>query len=285
MAVLTELVADLKTLRKGRGLHANNVGERVGTALRDLCDLTDSDGPVEIRAKVSQRLVRLAGDLPADLGRAVLAAFALLPDAQHSLYQDRVDWLAKKIGRDPRTARRRIDESITELAQLACTPVRVRGTEPAAAGWHTEYSHLVLTLDRVTPEVIEHHRIVAAQDDLTELELAATGGREVSVVYGGTLRAGVLSLPRSLNVGQAHEFALRSRLQLSPRQLLHIPRRRCDYLELRVRFDRNRMPSSVSRVRGRPPRTEGRVPVDRAGEIRLTFGDLTRGDGYGACWD
>lgn len=285
MAALTELVADLKALRKGRGLYANNVGERVGRALRDLCGLAESDGPVEIRAKVSQRLLRLAGELPADLGRAVLVAFALLPDAQHSLYQDRVAWLARKIGRDPRTARRRIDESITELAQLACTPVRVRGTEPAAVGWHTESTHLVLMLDRVPPEAIEYHRIVAAQDNLTEIELAVAAGREVSVVYGGTLRSGVLTLPHTLNVGQAHEFALRSRLPISPRQLVHIPRRRCDFLELRVRFDRNRLPSSVSRVRGRPPRTDGQVPVDQAGEIRLTFGDLARGGGYGVRWD
>jgi hypothetical protein len=41
----------------------------------------------------------------------------------------------------------------------------------------------------------------------------------------------------------------------------------------------------VSKLQGRPPRDVGRVPVDQAGEIHLTFRDLSRGMAYGARWD
>lgn len=279
MAADAQLVSDLKALRKGRGLFVNNVGERVGHTLRDVCGVTEQDGPVEIRHRVAQRIAHLAGDLPDDLRLAVLAAFGVLPDARRPLYQDRVDWIAARIGRDPRTARRRIDDGILQLAQLACAPARA---VEAAAGWHTVESRLVVMLDHGTEETIEHHRVVAAQDDLTELDLAVT---DASVAYGGTLRAGSLILPSPLQAGQTHDFALRSRLPGPSRSLVHFPKRRCDFLELRVRFDRNRLPNLVSRLLGHPPRESGTVPIDGAGEIRVTFANLARGLGYGARWD
>jgi hypothetical protein len=82
MAAHAELVSDLKALRKGRGLYVNNVGERVGHTLRDLCGVTEKDGPGEIRVRVAQRLEHLAVDLPDDLRIAVLAAMGLIPAAR-----------------------------------------------------------------------------------------------------------------------------------------------------------------------------------------------------------
>jgi hypothetical protein len=38
-------------------------------------------------------------------------------------------------------------------------------------------------------------------------------------------------------------------------------------------------------LQGRPPRDRGRVQIDKAGEISLTFRDLKRGLAYGARWD
>ncbi|MGB3442296.1 MAG: hypothetical protein WBA97_26430 [Actinophytocola sp.] len=278
MATHAELVGDLKTLRKGRGLFAGNVADRVGQALRELCGVTDQASPGEIRYRVGRRVACLATELPDDLRMAVLAAFGMLPSARHPLYQDRVAWIAARIEREPRTARRRIDEGIHQLAQLACTPLRV-GT-PTENGWHTTETRVIAMLDRMVPEVLEHHRVVAAQE-LCELHLPLPAGREVAVAYGGTLRSGVLTLPAPLQPGEAHEFALRTRLPVLPRQLVHVPGRRCDYLELRVRFDRTRLPRRVSRL----PGDAASVPVDGAGEIRLTFADLTRGFTYGARWD
>lgn len=319
MPAHTELVSDLKALRKGRGLFVNNVDERVGSTLRDLCGVTEEHGPGEIRDRVAQLLARLAGDLPEDLRMAVMAAFGIIPEARQPLYQDRVGWIAERLNRDPRTARRRIDDGIQQLAQLACTPLRARrrarhATEPGS-GWHTSVARVTLTLDRGAPEALEYHRIVAARDGLTEIELGVSlanvahrdGARqpraEVSVVFGGTLvnraaRPGArpafaLALPTPLAAGETHEFALQSRIHewhAMPRQFVYVPRRRCDSFELRVRFDRCRPPRSISRLselsNGGGPAVPGESPtVDRAGEIHLTFQDLSHGLGYGARWD
>ncbi len=283
MAAHAELVSDLKALRKGRGLYVNNVAERVGHTLRDLCGVTEQDGPGEIRVRVAQRLEHLAVDLPDDLRIAALAAFGMIPAARRPLYQERVTWIAERIGRDPRTARRRIDDAIHQLAQLACTPLRLRGAIESAAGWHTVESRVSLMLDGPTPEAIEVHRIMAAQDNLRELEVTTAFG-QTSVMYGGTLRSDVLVLANPLMAGQSHEFAVRSRNPVRPRQFLHVPRRRCDVLDLRVRFDVDHLPRVVCRLQGRPVRERARVPVDNAGEIQVIFRDLTRGMPYGARW-
>lgn len=285
MAALAELVSDLKALRKGRGLYVNNVNERVGHTLRDLCGVTEQDGPGEIRVRVARRLEHLAVDLPEDLRMAALAAFGMLPAAQLPLYQDRVGWIAQKIGRDPRTARRRIDDAIHQLAQLAFTPLRLRAVaEPATAGWHTATSRVILVLERSTAEAVEHHRIVAATDNLREVELATVFGQP-AMLSGGTLRGGRLVLPTPLTAGDTHDFWVRSKNPVRPRQFVYIPRRRCDFLELRVHFNCDRLPRVVSRLQGRPPRDRGRVPLDKAGEAQLAFRDVTRGSAYGARWD
>ena len=283
MAAHAELVSDLKALRKGRGLYVNNVGERVGHTLRDLCGVTEQDGPGEIRVRVARRLEHLAVDLPDDLRIAALAAFGMIPAARRPLYQERVTWIAERIGRDPRTARRRIDDAIHQLAQLAFTPLRLRGQAEPAIGWRTVESRVILLLDGPVPEAVEVHRIVAAQDDLHEIEMTPAFG-QASVMYGGTLRPGVLLLTNPLMAGQSHEFAVRSRNPVRPRQFLHVPRRRCDVLDLRVRFDVDHLPRVVSRLQGRPVRERARIPIDRAGEIQTLYRDLTRGMPYGARW-
>jgi hypothetical protein len=284
MAAHAELVSDLKALRKGRGLYVNNVGERVGHTLRDLCGVTEKDGPGEIRVRVAQRLEHLAVDLPDDLRIAVLAAMGLIPAARHPLYQERVGWIAERIGRDPRTARRRIDDAIHQLAQLAFATMRLRGAAEPAAGWHTATTRVFVTLEGPVTEAVENHRIVAAHDGLREIELATVFGQP-AVLSGGTLRGGRLVLPAPLPAGESHDFWVRSRNPVRPRQFTYVPRRRCDYLELRVHFDCDSLPHAVSRLQGRPPRDRGRVVLNHSGEVQLVFRDAVRGVAYGARWD
>lgn len=284
MAAHAELVSDLKALRKGRGIYVNNVGERVGGTLRDVCGVTEQDGPGEIRVRVAQRLEHLAVDLPDDLRIAVLAAFGMIPAAQHPRYEERVGWIAERIGRDPRTARRRIDDAIHQLAQLAFTPLRLRGSAEPAAGWHTATTRVFVTLEGPITEALEHHRIVAADDNLREIDVATAFG-DPAVLAGGTLRDGKLVLPAPLPAGETHDFWVRSRNPVRPRQFTYMPRRRCDYLELRVHFDCDSLPRAVSRLQGRPPRDRGKVDLDQAGEVKLVFPDAVRGMAYGARWD
>src|ERR1700754_3464822 len=227
---LPDLIGELKTLRKGRGLFVSQIGDRVGDTLRAVCAVTDEDGPAEIRQKVGERLENLARNLPADLRVAVMAAFAIAPDARLPLYQDRVSLAAAKLNRDPRTARRRIDDGIQHIAQLAAATAPT--PRPAAsAEWHTAELRVCLALDRERPEVLHYRTIVADRDDLRELDLAMTVStpgspgpaphpRELGVelFHGGTLVArGMessdrfafsLVLPRPLARGETHDFAM-----------------------------------------------------------------------------
>lgn len=301
-AVLTDLISDLKVLRKGRGLFVSRIDERVGTTLRTVCDVTDSDGPAEIRHKVGERLGNWAKKLPPDLRVAVMAAFAIAPDARLPLYQDRVNLAAEKLNRDPRTARRRIDDGIHHLAQLAAAFTQKNPGSHGASRWHIAELHTTLALDRERPEVLEQRRIVADVDDLSEVDITVTPAAiGVDMFHGGTLVprgargfAYTLRLPELLQQGQSHEFALRARLGREQHGrpwfgcVLEHP---CATLDLRVRFDRRRVPGRITAFEHVHPRdfaaaTDG-TPVwaDAAGEVQASFTDLTPGMAYGVRWD
>ena len=48
MTTHATLVRELKTLRKGRGVHAGRIVDRVGTALAAACGITRADGPAAV---------------------------------------------------------------------------------------------------------------------------------------------------------------------------------------------------------------------------------------------
>ncbi|HEY7592002.1 MAG TPA: hypothetical protein VH969_02505 [Actinophytocola sp.] len=307
MVAQVDLVAELKTLRKGRGLLASRIGERIGSALRAICDVSDDDGPALIRQKVARRLEGLAGDLPADLRIAVLAAFAISPDARLPFYQDRVRWTASRLNRDPRTARRRIDAAIDHIAQLATVRPPAPRREPGAAaatGWRTTELRVIVALDRARPEVVELHRIVAGRDGLAWVDLPVPAA---DVLYGATaVRSGRVALPHALATGGEHEFAIQYRLpDYGVRHVVRTPDQPCDLFDLRVRFDRARPPRGIRLLRaaldidrdidrdingdingdrdGTARSGETRA-VDAAGEVHLVFRDLTPGLAYGVRW-
>jgi hypothetical protein len=307
---LPDLVEELKTLRKGRGVFVSQIDERVGTGLRTVCAVTEEDSPAEIRRKVCTRLEHLARNLPADLRVAVMAAFAISPDARLPLYQDRVSWAATKLNRNPRTARRRIDDGIHHIAQLAAVstlPSVIRST-PAFA-WRIAELRSAMALDRDRPEVLQSRRIVAELDGLTEFDLAITAdspdGLEVDLFHGGTLVARGLTasdrfrfslvLPRPLARGESHDFAMRVRLPPQTPMRPHLAcvlTYPCDLLDLSVRFHRDRLPGTVWLLRNAfqrdihdvvPPGE--RMEVDHAGECNVRFREVTAGMAYGLRWD
>lgn len=316
---VAELVRELKTLRKGRALFVRQIGDRVGPVLSQVCGVTADDSSAEVRKKVADRLEGLAAQLPADLGLAVLAAFAIHRDAMHPFYQDRVRWLAAQLIRDQRTARRRIDEGIERLAELAATPGTGRGgAEAGPPRWHIEMLKVALLVNRDAAEALEFRRIVADQDDLDELDLSLTltvaaGQRRpvspdslhVDVIYGGILvprarestdRLGfVLELPKRLDRFAKHEFALRYRPQDGQPMQPHyacVLKNRCDLFELRARFDRNRPPRQIWRLTGAfqrdlddPLQRGDALFLDPAGELCVTFQNPTPGLAYGIRWE
>jgi hypothetical protein len=309
MTVNAELVQELKTLRKGRGVAAVHIEQRIGPALRAVCDVGDGDGGAVTRRKVAGRLAELAEQLPADLRLAVLAAFGVTAEARLPLYQDRVRWAAARVERDARTVRRRVDEAINILADLAGG--LPRSPAPGApTSWHTTQLRVSVALDQPQPEVFEQRMVVADQDDVRELELAislpvARRELDVDLFYGGSLRdrgreatdrfGFTLMLPKPLARGEPHEFAMRFRLPdaeaLRP-YFVCVPRRLCELFDLRVRFDRDRVPPRVWLLDGAfqrdvadPVHSCPRQEVDDAGEIHLRFHQLAPGLAFGARWD
>ncbi|WP_086846455.1 hypothetical protein [Amycolatopsis kentuckyensis] len=288
-----ELVAELKALRKGRGLQASRLSDRVGPSLRSACGVSESDGMVVIRAKVSGRLSELSAHLPDDLRAAVLAAFAITAEARLPLYQDRVKWAALRVDRDPRTVRRRVDEAIDLLAELALAPSA--GALPG--NWHT--AALVVALVIGESRVFEQRRVVADEDGLRSLELPLplSAALDGSVLYGGTLTdppdggGFVMELPRALSRGESWEYAVLFDVGsvVSP-HLVCVPQHRCEAFDLRVRFGKAG-PEEVLTLDGAfekdiaDPAYRGRPqPVDAAGEVHLRFQHLTSGLAYGLRW-
>ncbi|SER39973.1 hypothetical protein [Actinokineospora terrae] len=283
----TNLVRELKSLRKGRGVLSGRIVDRVGPALRAACEIgADDDVPV-IRRKVTDRLIELAGLLPDDMGEAALIAFALKPETRHPLYQDRVSWAADQVNCDIRTIRRRVDEAIGHLAELAEEAL----ASATAPGWHTSELHVVLSLDGPHPELLELHRVTATKDNLAELELTTTCPTDTPrVLYGGTLAGNNrLLLPTALPRGASHAFAIRAQLADTLSTLVHIPARPCGALDLRVRFGPSDVPSEARAIRGPARDSSGSLNtspflINEAGEIHLHFTDLAPGHPYGVQW-
>jgi hypothetical protein len=315
-----DLVGDLKVLRKGRGLLTTSIISRIGPALRTATGVLADDKAVDVRRKIGSSLRRWSEDLPEDLRQAVLTAYGLNEAGRLQYYNQRVSLVAEQLGRDQRTARRRIDEAIVRLAEaaMAGAPAAEARTIEPASGWHTEDLRVSLALDQPTPEAFEFRRIVADRDRLEHVDLALTltappdrGGTvrtddlEIDIFHGGRLakramesadRFGFrLVLPRPLERDEPHHIGLRFRVREDREMAPHyvcVPRNRCAEFDLRVRFDVDRLPERIWRMENTfqrdiddPVPSGDPLPLDAAGEIHTRFHELTPGLAYGIRWD
>ncbi|TCO62914.1 hypothetical protein EV192_1021054 [Actinocrispum wychmicini] len=315
---MSQLVEELKVLRRGRGILASAIGDRIGPALRALTGSSGEDRAPDVRRKVAQSLLRWAEELPHDLRVVALIAFGVAEDGRLPYYQDRVRLACAHLDRDERATRRRIDDAIERLAEVASavpvqpnTPIR----EPTAS-WHTEELNTSLALDLPTPEVFETRRIVADEDNLDHVDFAFTltadprtgtartndldidifhGGRLATVVMESGERYGFrLVLPKPLQRGESHQICLRFRLRDNKPMLPHyvcVPRHRCGQFTLRVRFDLDHLPTGVWRLAHAfqrdiedPLAVREPVQVDSSGEIHIRFQELVPGLAYGVRW-
>lgn len=311
-----ELIAELKRLRKGRGLQSPGIENVVGPALREVCGVAASDGPAVTRERVTGRLAGLTESLPPDLALVVRVALALQSEVGGQFLHERVEWLARRQDRDTRTIRRRIDDGLARLAEVA-TGTTDRSTEADDQhNWHVQQFEAVLRLDMSSPTCFERRTIVADRDGLDEVTILYTiprlpGGADtdrdmtVDIHYGARLVAQekvseslfrfVLKLPRWLDRGAEHEYFMIVRLpEAQPMRphYLYVPERRCDRFELRVRFPGGRVPTEVERLDGAFHRTIDEasvdpelIPVDGVGEARVIFSDLVPRLGYGLRWE
>jgi hypothetical protein len=313
-----QVKAELRRLRKGRGLGASDLDHRVGPLLHEFAGTATGTDPGEVRRALSGALVTGAESLPDELRTAVLASLGLLPEVRFMPhFGDRVSWLAARLGRDARTAQRRVDAGEQLLAELISAR-RHRGGCGAARddGWYLESFAAVLLMDGEAPEAVERRRIVATRPDLAEITVALDVPRrpdqsrmsvEATVVYGGSLERReepsrsrthfVIRLPARLEPGETHAFEIRLRVPAGERMRPHYvftPERRCDEFDLRVRFDPRRLPAWVRRVDGETVRMfdddtagappAGDVAIDASGEARVRFTAPSMYLGYGLQW-
>ena len=184
-----------------------------------------------------------------------------------------------------------------------------------SADWYVESFTALVRVGTEPVEVIERKTIVATADDVTEIGVSVNVprhpdaldqpvGLESELLYGGSLEprgqpydsffTSVIELPRPLRRGERHEYSVRLRIPPGQRMaphFLHVPFRRSDHFDLRVRFDPRRPPHTVWLLRDAPtaviyqqePAARTMAP-DRFGEVHASFSDMRPGLGYGVRW-
>lgn len=308
--------AEIRSMRKGRGIWAARLDQRLGPHLLELVADTGDDTESTRRALVGV-LHGAAAGLPDDVRTAIDASLALSGETlRMDRFKDRVSWLAQRIGRLDRTALRRIEEAERLLAEeIAGELLRRRGSAalPQQA-WYLDELRTLLRMDTATPESHEHRRIVATNDGVREvmawLDVPGCDGKprpslDVEVMYGGRLVRReepltgrlqfVIRLPNDLRAGDQHEYGLI--LRVSPEHPMRshyvfTPECRCDAFQLRIRFGPERRPTWIRRVAGETVRMFDNagprgdlVALDSAGELTLNFVQPIRYLGYGAQWN
>lgn len=312
-----DVVKELISLRRGRGVDDPDLALRIGPQLRAICGIDPRDDEARARGLLVERLAAAVAGLPDDLALAARAALGL-PQAPRSRFlQDRLAWLGEQLHRDARTATRRADEAFRLLAErLAAGPAPAppRESEFAPDGWYVERLVSNILIDRDPPQLMETRRIVAAVSGLDEISISFSAPRAqdgncgheltVSTLYGGELVeqrgslgshvVGRLRLPRPLALGEQHEygivFSAFPRRWLRPYYVL-TPLRRCDHFLLRAKFDRSYPPAKIWRLDGVPARvvddfapTSDLIDLDPVGEVEAEFHALRQGLSYGIQW-
>lgn len=311
MVEVDDLAREIRRLRRGWGLRAINP-DNVGILLRTLCGATLSDISPEVGARVLHVISAGLADLPAEARLALSVGLCLYQDAEFRQFEDRVEWLAAHLQISQRTAIRRIDES---AAILASELWRKHQASLRNRTWYVESLSTVLRLDAARPEALERRTIVSMQDGLDSIittvgvprqDVGATTrhGLDVEILYGGVLEdlereqesvfRQRIVFPSSLQADDRHEYLLRRAIpagQIMAPHYVHVPLRRSDHFEVRIRFSADAIPDAVWVLRGVPPAavyertpTSEVVRPDRANEVFAKFDGLVQGYGYGLSW-
>ncbi len=301
---------------------AGDLHERLGPALRALAGTDPAESQEETRRKVLAFLAELAGNLPEDLRLAFSAAMALDEDVRHRFLDERIRWLAARLQRDVRTARRRIDEAIS-FAEESAAARALESSDYMPGRWHLARLRTLLRLDGEQPTAIEERTVVADVDGLTEFIVSTSVPRpaiadpgdgapagahkqrlEFSVMYGGSLAAYdqpaasyfryFIQFPRPLDRGESREVVAAITIPcdqpFNPRYTFQ-PLHRCDEFDLRVRFGPHGRSARVWNIEGLPrgmiddfADPGALVRPDEAGDIHLRYQHLRVGLAYGARW-
>jgi hypothetical protein len=311
------MVKELQQLRRGHGIHAPDVMQRVGPLLGRVCRLDQAGLPGDNRDRLVRRIATAVLELPTDLRLAVQAALGLPPATQSRFLRERMLWLGVQLDRDPRTAMRRVESGLTLLAErLLSQP----GDSPAPQnvyapeGWYVDLLRATFMMHVDPVQLLETRRITSTTDGLEQLTVSWSVPADdpsrpshvgVDMLYGGELVrddeastpaywSGVVRLPHPLAAGERHEYQVR--VTSLPRALLRpyyvlTPFRRFDEFELRAKFDPANPPELVWGLDGVPfqlvdenqPVGDLRQP-DAVGEVSHQWRHLRQGLSYGLRW-
>jgi hypothetical protein len=289
--------------------------DRTGPTLGTLSGIPDAPSENEARRRLVTYLCDLADELPGDLSLAFRVGLGLHEDVQCRFLEERMRWLATKLDRDVRTARRRVDEAIRSAESMRAISAPSADTY-ALDGWYHERFRTLLYLDGAQPTALEERKVVARHDFLSEVILSTSIPRltdadperhraDLTILYGGSLARTerpsntyfryFVRLPQPLRRGQSHEIGVSVTIPvdqaINPRYALQ-PLRRCDEFDLRIRFGAENRSTRVWNLAGIPrgmaddfAATDARVALDEAGEIHLNYQRLQVGLVYGARWE
>lgn len=312
---VTDVLAELKNLRKGYGVEDPGATARIGGALRHVAGVTDDDGPAEQRRKLKARLLALTEALPD--GMAEVSRRALALDGAHSArFELRLEQVATGLHRDVRTARRRVDAVLQRLAEEALATARSAVPSSRETPWHVGALKVLVLLDTPVVEVIEERQVISHRDGLTEIDHsysvapdaggdqpADPAGLGVAVLRGGILHSPELlsttrlgfrvQLPHPLDAGQGHDLSFRVWVNGAAAPFyVCTPRYPCRRFDLTVRFGRDQRPNQVWVLDDELPLEVGDSSLirkgaepDASGEVRVSFADLETNRSYGLGWE
>lgn len=317
LASKEELISEFVRLRRGWGLEAEDLPSRLGPALTALFEIAPGMDDRRIRDTVTAGVERLAAAFPLEDRLALRYGLGSGAGVQGSSLTGRIQLLADKLTCSLRTARRRVTRAFKRLAEEAASGGDVPRIVPndPDKGWHLRRLESLLRLDTDVPEVIETRTITAERDGLKRISARLSLPRNLEdshydlklwaeVQYGAAIQATekhgethfrfILDLPRRLQRGQEHKYAMIFRTP--PDQPMRpyyamVPLVPCEAFQLRIRFDRDRLPSAIWRFHRMPPRSLDdrlipgeRLDLDDAGEVVQEFGQLDQGFSYGIGW-
>lgn len=307
-----DLIAELKLLRRGLGIEANDITACIGGALRAISGVTDDDGPAAQRRKVREALTQVIAELPADLGTLSKAAFGL-DGTGHVRYEERIR--STVVDRELRTIRRRADVVVERIAELFMElTVDDRGASRPRHPWHTRDLQVCVMLGRSVVEVFEERVIVCEADELAEVDLSVTltpppgwtGSTKpedlgIDVFSGGVAQAHrqvasnrfrfLLRPPTPLVRGQQHRFGFRLRVAraFAPHYVC-TPEHSCDRFSLEVQFGRA-VPDRIWLLDAEFPLeiedqwlTRRPLTASASGSAQVIFVDLVPNRSYGIGW-
>ncbi len=304
---------ELNEIRRGRGIDAPDLFRRIGPNLRAKIGVHADDTPNQIREKLILAISRICDNLPADLRLAALTAFSMHEESADEFLDRRISWLAGALDRDPRTARRRIDSALDRVAETLSRSSTPDHESDPFDGCYIESLKVLVRVDNGPLTVMEERKIVAIREGLSEVtvqfsardvDLSDQGLEILDVLFGGEVvarknitrsyRSYTIRLPRPLSLGQSHEygalFTLPPGTRIRPHYLFS-PLQRVEHLDLRVKFNRERLPGAVWLIDGMPAAAvedldplDHPVALDRIGEARQRFDSMQPGFTYGLCW-